>query len=97
MDTDKQPNLVTATQAILDLRTDVAATLGMPPDAVPADADLTGIGLGDQELARLVDKWRENALLVDPAVLAASPTLKAWGAYLRTVTPQPGLYLWGLA
>ncbi|MGW1075430.1 phosphopantetheine-binding protein [Streptomyces sp. NPDC002537] len=95
MNMDKQP-MVKAALAIRDFREDVAAVLGMSPDAIPADADLFGIGLGDRELGRLVDQWRDNALLVDPDVLAASPTLGAWGAYLRTVSPQPGLYLWGL-
>ncbi|PXX69338.1 aryl carrier-like protein [Nocardia tenerifensis] len=62
-----------------DVIADVAAALGVAPEEVPEDADLTDAGLDSVRLMSLVEKWRSaGAEQADFATLAAEPVLSAW-------------------
>ncbi|MFC9438197.1 phosphopantetheine-binding protein [Nocardia sp. NPDC057030] len=62
-----------------DVIADIAAALGVAPDEVPVDGDLTDAGLDSVRLMSLVEKWRSaGADEADFATLAAEPVLSAW-------------------
>ncbi|WP_168702841.1 non-ribosomal peptide synthetase [Gordonia paraffinivorans] len=61
-----------------DIRSDVAAILGLAPDALDADTDLIAQGLDSLRMMRLAGGWRKRGIDIDFARLAAAPTLDAW-------------------
>ncbi|MFH0241923.1 phosphopantetheine-binding protein [Streptomyces sp. HK10] len=65
-----------------ELRQEVAAAIGLSPEAVPDDAHLVHLGLGSLEMMRLVTRWRRQGITADFAELAGSPTLDAWHRHL---------------
>ncbi|MEJ3747313.1 isochorismatase family protein [Actinomycetes bacterium KLBMP 9797] len=79
---------VTAAAAVLrdlpatDPRADVAELLGVPPDSVDGDADLTDQGLDSVRVMELVTRWRVSGVDVSFVDLAERPTLTAWTALL---------------
>lgn len=65
-----------------ELWRDVAAAIGVPPDAIAGDDHLVHLGLGSLEAMLLVTRWRRQGIPVDFDALTGAPTLDAWHQHL---------------
>jgi aryl carrier-like protein len=62
-----------------ELRGDVAAVLGCPPQEIPADADLLDLGLDSVRIMSLVERWRRaGATGLEFADLAEDARIERW-------------------
>lgn len=74
--------LVTVTRD--EVRSAVAAAIGVEPAAVPDDENLVALGLDSLGMMGLVNRWRRQGAAIEFERLAARPTLNDWTAYLCT-------------
>ncbi len=61
-----------------DLRSDVAAALGVAAESIDPETDLVAQGLDSLRMMRLAGGWRKRGIDIDFARLAAAPTLAEW-------------------
>ena len=66
------------------IRAQIAAQLGVDPDAVDPDGDLIAQGLDSIRMMGLAGRWRREGVDIDFARLAASPSVRAWAALLSS-------------
>ncbi|MFI0899076.1 amino acid adenylation domain-containing protein [Streptomyces sp. NPDC020983] len=66
------------------VRNAVAGLLGLAPEELPEDADLTAYGMDSIRLMSLAGWFRRHGIAVDFPVLAERPTLAAWIALAGT-------------
>ncbi|MEC3913539.1 non-ribosomal peptide synthetase [Nocardia sp. CDC160] len=70
-----------------EIRTALAAHLGLDPSAIGDHDDLIQLGLDSIRTMKLAGSWRKRGLPVNFAQLAAEPTLAAWHALLGGSAP----------
>lgn len=70
------------------MRADVARLIGLEPEEVADDADLSDLGLDSMRLMQLAMGWEQAGLAVDFGVLAEYSTLRDW--WREIVAPQVG-------
>lgn len=58
--------------------TDVAESLGVAPDTLTPDTNLTDAGLDSLRLIMLVEKWRAEGVTVDFQDILTRTTLAEW-------------------
>ena len=58
--------------------TDVAESLGVAPDTLTPDTNLTDAGLDSLRLIMLVEKWRAEGVTVDFQDILTRATLAEW-------------------
>ncbi|MEU5968143.1 hypothetical protein AMK14_01295 [Streptomyces sp. TSRI0445] len=72
-----------------ELRTALAALIGIAPAEIEDDANLIQLGLESLQMMRLATKWRRAGLTATFGDLAASPTYAAWNELIvRTLKEQ---------
>jgi yersiniabactin nonribosomal peptide synthetase len=72
---------------IEDVRADIAAALGEPPEAIRDDDDLVRLGLDSISVMRLAGGWRLAGAKVSFAELIERRTLAEWWRLLSDATP----------
>jgi mycobactin phenyloxazoline synthetase len=64
------------------IRGDVAELLGIGVEEIDPSGDLVGQGLDSIRMMSLAGRWRRSGYAIDFAMLAATPTVKAWSDLL---------------
>lgn len=70
-----------------DIRGAVADQLGCAPTALADDDDLIQAGLNSIAIMAMAGGWRKHGVTITFAELAATPTIAAWAALLRSAAP----------
>lgn len=65
-----------------EVKSAVAAAVGMEPDTVPDDENLVALGLDSLAMMGLVNRWRRQGVVIEFERLVASPTVNSWVEYL---------------